>query len=304
MSSPHPSGAPPAGDPAAAAIRMMAASPPLRDLVSDVIEEGWARWGLPRQDVTGILAAAMDTPDDATRTAFTAAPYLCRPDLAFADGYAAARAAKFDVVADLIAPHVRPGPVCDMGAGDVQLISRLAQRTKSGSRFVATDVFGEPLDDGDVSFVLQEQPDRLPLADSSTATVIATGMLHHMSAEVRSRLLDDVRRCLTPDGALILLEDTYPAMDWPSRDDVDERFQALSSDDRWGFLAATDWWGNRVMKNLPDVPLPCTFLDLAGWRVTLAAAGLAVRSADYLGVVDCGGHMATPRSLVVVEPIG
>lgn len=280
----------------------MAASSHLAALVTEVLTAGWARWGLPTQDVPTILAAATEQPDDATRAAFHIAPYLATPDADFTARYAGARAAKFDVFADLIAPLLHPGVVCDMGAGDVQLISRLA--TRSPGRFVATDVFGEPFEDGALSFVRQSAPDRLPLPDAAVDTVIATGMLHHMTPDVRAGLLGDVVRCLAPGGALVLLEDTYPQLDWAPRDSIDERFQNLPDDERWGFLAVTDWWGNRVMKNLPDVPLPCTFLNLAQWREVMAAAGLTLRSADYLGVVDCGGHMATPRALIVAERPG
>ncbi len=279
----------------------MSQDPALHDLVLAVLTDGWSRWGMPTEDLPVILDAALAEPDNATVAAQRVAPYLVAREGVFGKAYAEARASKFDEFAALVRPSVQPGLVCDMGAGDTQLVARIAATCEPGSRFVATDIMGEPTADGDVSFVVQPAPDRLPLADGSAANVIATGMLHHMSPEVRAALLADVRRSLHPEGTLVMLEDTYPAEPWAARSPADARFQDLDDRGRWGFLAVTDWWGNRVMKNLPEVPLPCTFLDLAQWRPVLAEAGLRIRSVDYLGVVDCGGHMATPRALIVAE---
>ena len=285
------------------ALEVMATSARLNALFSEVLLNGWHRWGMPASDLPEILVAAQADPAAAANAAHRVAPYLAGGDSSFAAAYAGARAAKFDAFAELIGPYVRHGLVCDVGAGDTQLISRL--ETAAGERYLATDVVGVPDVSADrrLSFVLQPAADRLPVPDATATTVLATGMLHHMDAPTRSRLLTDIRRCLRPDGVLVLLEETFPAEPWESRSPVDERFQALPDAERRAFLALTDWWGNRVMKNLPAVPLPCTFLDLAGWEVLLPKAGLAVRTVDYLGVVDCHGHMATPRALIVAEPV-
>lgn len=281
----------------------MASSEPLSRLFAHVLEQGWRRWGMPAEDLPAILTAALADPVRATDAVHRRAPYLVSETGGFAAAYAGARAAKFAVFADMIGPHVRHGLVCDVGAGGTQLIELLA--AGGGNRYVATDIVGEgpTTDDARLSFELQPAPDRLPLPEASATTVLATGMLHHMDAAIRRSLLADIRRCLRPDGVLVLLEETYPAQPWSSRSDADAAFQALDAAERWAFLAVTDWWGNRVMKNLPDVPLPCTFLDLGGWDSILLHADLAVREVDYLGMVDCGGHMSTPRALIVAEPV-
>lgn len=295
LAGPQPALAP---DPAAEGVRCMAGDPRLLGLVADVLETGWNTWGLPTGDLSAILDAAIADPDHATAAVQRVAPYLVTRAGDFGGAYARARAAKFDAFATVLGPRVRPGLVCDVGAGDTQLIRRLSMALGSDSRLVATDIAGSPHVDGPVSFELQPSPDRLPLPDGSASTVIATGMLHHMSPELRRGLLADVRRVLEAEGVMLIIEDTYPAEPWAPRSEIDARFQSLDERGRWGFLAVTDWWGNRVMKNLPNVPLPCTFLNLAGLERVLATEGIAVCSAEYLGVVDFGGHMATPRALV------
>ncbi|MGD9620427.1 MAG: class I SAM-dependent methyltransferase [Mycolicibacterium sp.] len=288
-----------APDSAAEGIRLMANDRRLFGLVVNVLAMGWEKWRLPAEDLPALMRAAVADPCDATAAVYRVAPYLTTRSGAIARAYAQARAAKFDGFAEILAPLVRPGLICDMGAGDTQLVQRLSVSVGGNSRLVATDIAGTPKLDGAVSFALQPAPHRLPLPDNSASTVIATGMLHHMEPEMRRLLLDDVRRVLEPGGTLLLLEDTYPATDWAPHSEVDACFRSLDDRGRWGFLAVTDWWGNRVMKNLADEPLPCTFMNMAGLERVIAAAGLTVCSSEYLGVVDFGGHMATPRALTV-----
>jgi hypothetical protein len=77
------------------------------------------------------------------------------------------------------------------------------------------------------------------------------------------------------------------------------RFDELTREDRFAFLRFTDWWGNRVMKGSDDIPLPMTFLDLEHWRTILMNAGLPVTHAERFGLMSGGGHLATPRALIV-----
>ena len=48
--------------------------------------------------------------------------------------------------------------------------------------------------------------DRLPYDDASFDRVLSTFMFHHLSAAVKSATLDEARRVLKPEGALILLD--------------------------------------------------------------------------------------------------
>lgn len=256
---------------------------------------------MPADVIPRILAAVAAAPDSDTAlaAAITAAPYLREPNSTFTEAYRAARAGKFDSFADVIAPHLLPGDVVDVGAGDIQLLTRLKQATGLPGIYLATDVTGPAAEQGDVRLVVQDSPDRLPVADDQTATVIATGMLHHVPRSARTALLAEMHRCLAPEGRIILIEDTFPGESWEPVDPIDESFEALSHQQRIHYLAWTDWWGNRVLKNRPSEPLPCTFQTLPQWGATLTGAGFERVHERYLGVWDAGGHMATPRALMV-----
>lgn len=289
--------------PVTTALAAVAKSPQLGELILELLAAGWRRSGMPAQDLEDILAAVAVAPD--SRSALTAvhtqAPYLVAPESDFATSYRAARARKFHSFAAVIGPQVAPGSVVDVGAGGTQLVRCLADLATSASTYVATDVAGVPENAGSVRFVVQEQADRLPVGDNAATTMLATGMLHHVATGDRDMLLAEVWRCLAPGGRLVLIEDTFPSRPWQPVDDADARFLSLSPQDRMHLLAWTDWWGNRVLKNLPDEPLPCTFLTMEEWTEELGRHGFDLVVAEYLGLWDAGGHMATPRALIVCE---
>lgn len=274
----------------------------LGELIAATLTSGWRAHGLPADRIAGILAAVSRCGDSDSALAAVAeqVPELSQP--IFAECYSRARAAKFDTFAALLDADVRAGYVVDVGAGDRQLLHRLAAG-KAGT-WVATDVAGEDIDDGGVSFRRQTSPDRLPVPDGSATTVIATGMLHHVPKAIRRRLLGAFHRALTRGGRLVIVEDTFPDADWEPRNPWDARFADLGSADRMRLLAWTDWWGNRVLKGRPREPLPCTFLTMSGWERTLSDAGFEPLAAEYLGLDHLGGHMATPRARLVMERAG
>lgn len=288
-----------ADDMVAGALSAVADQPELSRLVLRVLQTGWSHWGMPTADLPDILSALTADSDSAVDAAAGVAPYLRAPSDDFALSYRRARAGKFDAFADLIGPHLPAGDVVDVGAGDVQLLERLKRSTGLPGEYLATDVAGEPCRHEEVAFVVQQRPDRLPVVDGQAQAVLATGMLHHVSLDARATLLAEMHRCLAPGGRVILVEDTYPGEPWHPLDDLDASFAALTDEQRLVFLAWTDWWGNRVMKNRPSEPLPCTFQDMSQWAATLDQAGFQRIEDRYLGLWHAGGHMATPRALMV-----
>jgi SAM-dependent methyltransferase len=235
----------------------------------------------------------------------------------FRERYARARSRKFGAFAQLLEPWLRVGTAVDLGAGGTDLLDALS----TPSTRIAVDIeLSEPLPGSRATLVKQTSPDRIPLPDDSADTVIATGVLHHIDAAVRRRLLADTARVLRPEGRLLLLEESFSATDQPagSRDSAAQTADCLGGDpdvvaaqndafadlqlpDRMTFLAFTDWWGNRVMKGSLTIPLPYSFLTSEAWRIELLAAGLPVTNTRNLGLCSGGGHMASPRILFVCE---
>lgn len=152
---------------------------------------------------------------------------------------------------------------------------------------------------------MQARPDALPFPKATFDAVVMTGMAHHVDEGTRARLFEDVHRCLRPHGRLVLVEETFaeesgcgPTVE-PSLQQFGSDFDALGRADRLDFLRFTDWWGNRVMKGSDEIPLPMTFLTIEQWRSTLHAAGLPVVKVEQFGLLSGGGHLATPRAMLV-----
>lgn len=272
-------------------------SPAVRALALESLRTCWSNAGLPAQGLGQLLDRVW-----ATRS-WSAATESARLDLAgigmSRSDYAAARNRKFDSFGQILKPLVN-GVVLDVGAGGPDLLERLPAQTR-----VATDILPATRNAPGIPHVVQLTPDALPFEDESFDTVIMTGMAHHLDADVRTRLLRDVHRCLRPGGRVLLIEETFSdhsgggPVSEPSMAELSIDFDALTRADRFEFLAFTDWWGNRVMKGSDDIPLPLTFLDLEDWQAVLRDAGLPVVRVEQFGVMSGGGHLATPRALIV-----
>ena len=252
---------------------------------------------MPNHDLEEVLADiwAVATWSEATEVARAA---MKRMDIPVA-AYRTARARKFDTFARLVCPYVS-GSVLDVGAGGPDLLERLPAHTR-----VATDILEADRTVPGIGHIVQASPDTLPFDDGTFATVLMTGMAHHLTEEGRRRLLQEAHRCLRPGGHLVLVEETFSGSSGCGMSIEQEfrgasaRFDDLDRDERFTFLSFTDWWGNRIMKGSDDIPLPMSFLDLEQWHAILGDAGLPVVHDELLGLMSGGGHLATPRGLIV-----
>ena len=272
-------------------------SAPVRELATTTVMTCWSQTGLPSEHLGPILegvwrASSWSEATGSARQLLQQAPIP-------RDAYRMARSRKFDTFARLVQPHVT-GAVLDVGAGGPDLLERVSADVR-----VATDIFVADREAPGIRHVVQAVPHALPFDDAAFDAVLMTGMAHHLEAHDRQRLLHDVHRCLRPGGRVVLIEETFsdatgcgvPAE--PSMRELSTGFDDLSRDDRFAFLQFTDWWGNRVMKGSDDIPLPMTFLDTEGWDALLADAGFQGIRIERLGLMSGGGHLATPRALIV-----
>lgn len=269
----------------------------MRALAVDTLTTCWRDCGIPTASLAPLLdrACAAPTWEEATQAARLGLTEAQLPPAA----YASARARKFDTFAELVRPYVH-GDLVDVGAGGPDLLERLPAPTR-----LTTDIMEADREVDGIRHVVQPAPDALPFADASCDTILMTGMAHHLQPDIRTQLFREVHRCLRPAGTVVMIEETFseqagcgPAND-ASMHTLSAGFDALSRADRLDFLAFTDWWGNRVMKGSDEIPLPMTFLDMEQWTEFLAGAGLPVTHARQLGVMSGGGHLATPRALIV-----
>ena len=121
------------------------------------------------------------------------------------------RARTFRYFVDCVLPRVlshKNSKVLDLGAGNCWLSYRLATL---GHRPAAVDIFSDPRDGlraarhYPVTFPLVESDfDRLPFANSSFELVVFNASFHY-SADY-TRTLAEARRCLTPEGRVVILD--------------------------------------------------------------------------------------------------
>lgn len=296
----------------------VAANASLRELVLSVLTSCWQDNDLPAEILPGLLHDALLTPNsEAAANAIVDRLFGPLAPPQFRTRYEQARTRKFAAFARVLDPWVAPGTVVDLGAGGTDLLDALT----TDSTLTAVDIeLSNPRPGSRAKLLRQSRPDRIPLADDSVDTAIATGVLHHIDVDVRQRLITDTARILRPGGRLLLLEETFPAnasgdtdIDsdalavacFGAKPDVatgqNDNFQRLGLPEQMTFLAFTDWWGNRVMKGSLAIPLPYTFLTSEQWRVELDDADLPIMETRNLGLCSGGGHMASPRMLFVCE---
>lgn len=269
----------------------------VRELALDTLVTCWFQAGLPTENLEEVLDGVWGAAswDDATLLARLG---LERVDVP-ASAYRVARDRKFDTFARIVGPHAS-GALLDVGAGGPDLLERLSAGTR-----VATDILEAERIAPGISHVVQARPDALPFDDETFDTVLMTGMAHHLTVDDRNRLLQDAHRCLRPGGNLVLVEETFSKVSGcgtssePALQLAAAKFNGMVRADQLAFLRFTDWWGNRVMKGSDDIPLPMTFLDLEQWHALLADVGLLVTHDHLFGLMSGGGHLATPRALIV-----
>jgi SAM-dependent methyltransferase len=122
------------------------------------------------------------------------------------------RAKSFDhfldrVVAPFEKTHSRPLDILDLGAGNGWLSSRLAER---GHRAIALDIFTDNRDGLGAIRRYAQTPavaadfDRLPFAGASFDIAIYNASFHYSSDYAST--LKAVRRCLRPEGRVVILD--------------------------------------------------------------------------------------------------
>lgn len=100
----------------------------------------------------------------------------------------------------------------------------------------------------------------------------------------------------------LLVEDSFPeALPPQATPDLEQAFLTLTIDQRMQILYFLDWWGNRLMKNRPDIPLPCTFKTINGWQHYLQRFGFQTTHADFYGFPPLPTHMMSPKAILVAK---
>lgn len=282
--------------------------PQLRMFIEDLLQKYWEISRLPvsRLDpMLNILAAYSDEPEFALQLVQEMFPDLTDRQSDFYSAYQDARSAKFRKFSRSLVPYIKGTVLADVGGEDTKLVDVLTTMIPTLKKAYVTDInMSKQMPSNEkIEFLWQPLPEKTPLDNGTVDSIILSTMLHHIDPFVRLKLVTHLKEVLRDGGRLILIEDTYP--EHPADKDIhnalDERFLAFSDPNKKEILSFLDWWGNRLMKNSRDIPLPCTFKSMEEWEDYFAEIGLKLVQKQYLGIPDMHTHIMAPKGILIFE---
>lgn len=282
--------------------------PQLRMFVEDLLKKYWEISKLPAGrlgPMLNILSSYSDEPEFALQLVQEKFQDITDPYSEFYITYQEARSAKFRKFSRSLVPYIKGSVLADIGGEDTKLVEVLTSMIPSLQKAYVTDInmAKQQSSNSKIEFLLQSDDERTPLKKGTVDSVILSTMLHHIDPYVRLKLVTHLKEVLREGGRLILIEDTFPEN--PSEKDInnslDERFLAFSDTKKKEILSFLDWWGNRLMKNSRDIPLPCTFKSMEEWEDYFAEIGLKLVQKQYLGIPDMHTHIMAPKGILIFE---
>lgn len=152
-------------------------------------------------------------------------------------------------------------PTLDLGCGDGRDTRRLC---KLGLNVIAADLSREALAltrqaMPNVPLVTLDVRHGLPFRDETFGTIIASLVLHYFPWELTVQILDDIQRCLRPDGHLLMRVNAtddinYGALGYPQIEDhyynVNGEFKRFFDYNDLQRLLARGWRHNALQKSI------------------------------------------------------
>lgn len=282
---------------------------PTRDFIFNMLSSYWSRSQLPQERLAGIfdlLERYAAEGELAMLLLHEKYPDMVESGSLFSLRYREARKHKFNAYAALIAPYIQGQVMLDFGAENLQLTSALVSLNPHIQKAYATDIFPcqTPSNDPKVAFLLQDSPTKTPFSKESVDTILLSTVLHHIEPQPRRELLAHFFEILKPGGRIILVEDSFPekkyAVDF-DKDSLEKQFSLLSQEEKIDVIAFLDWWGNRVMKNRAEIPLPYTFKSEEAWVNYFEDFGFRPLEIHFLGFPPINTHMVSPKALMIFE---
>jgi len=277
-----------------------------KQFLKTMLSSYWKKVGLPHERLDDIFELLTEYGHDGELSMILL--HEKYPDMAdssspFSANYKKARAKKFQAYAKSLLPHIKEGVLLDFGAGDVQLVSTLVGLDSTITQAYATDIFPyvPASTHPKISFLQQATPDSTPFNKESIDTVILSTVLHHITPDVRRSLISHLYSILKPGGRVILVEDSFPLTSPEARNDLEAAFFSLSPKQRKDALCFLDWWGNRLMKNRAEIPLPCTFKTTEEWVFFFKDFNFTPIKNDFEGFPPIYTHMVSPKAILVFE---
>lgn len=282
----------------------------VRNFLIDLLSLYWEISGLPKETLPPmfkILTEYREEPEFALQVVQHDYPDLTKKDSAFYSNYQRARLSKFKTFSKALLPFIKPGVIADVGGEDTNLVDELLAMNPSIELAYVTDInlIKKMPKNKKVVFIFQPQADVTPLPKRSVDTIILSTVLHHIDPPIRLKLLIHLTETLREGGRIIIVEDSFPEIlqkdTLVSKTELDKRFLTFNLQDKLRILAFLDWWGNRLMKNSRDIPLPVSFKSMEKWEDLFKELGLEFVDKLYLGLPAMHSHVMAPKAILVFE---
>src|ERR1700733_4064321 len=278
--------------------------------IEELLEKYWTISSLPVERlpiILEILHSHPDEPEFAISLIFKRFPDLVDQSSTFYQNYRRAREGRIKLFSELIIPYIQGNVIADVGCGDASMVEWIIGQIPTIEKAYVTDIVkcSNKSNNPKIEFIWQESPENTSLPPNSVSNVILSTVLHHIEPDTRIRLLSHIIGILEEGGRLIVIEDSYPQNFKKENlhSDLDLKFSLLSPKQKKDILGFFDWWGNRFLKNILEIPIPCTFLTIEEWRQTFTECGLKEVSTQYLGIPEIHAHVMVPKTMLVFEKI-
>lgn len=196
------------------------------------------------------------------------------------------------------------GPLyCDVGCGGGDLVAYMKENHPGVEEAAGIDVLDWRSDSVKDIIDFQMLDLTRPGAKSSKAydTVTCLAVLHHIDNQKGELeyFLHNLKTAIKPDGRLVVEEDVILpeeeiSSDQTIKDQIDQRRTRQPIFDRFlqfdmqtqrDIITIIDFLSNSIVVGVPDMPFPCNFQTLDGWRELFEDQGFTIDEIKVEGFV-------------------
>jgi len=153
-----------------------------------------------------------------------------------------------------------------------------------------------------VSFRLMENPLNIPIEDDLANSVILSFVLHHIEVDTE-QFLKEVKRVLSADGYVFVLEDTFSSFILPEYDDneLSNLFFALrDSGKRLLCLEFIDWFNHNFINRSRAPLVPGNYKSIEDWEEIFQRSGFRIVESRHFGFFAIGSKNPVNRGFFVL----
>ncbi|NQU73294.1 MAG: methyltransferase domain-containing protein [Candidatus Omnitrophica bacterium] len=287
-------------------------NPHLKEFIINRQKKYWTLANLSVEkidQIIEILEQNANNPEEAIKEVQKAFPELTDYNSVYAEALRLFRHSKVKYLAERLKPFIRGPTVLDFGGQTTDMSEELMQvlvDTQNQIEKAIISDFVPPETDSanpNIRFVTQPSVDNTSLEPNSVDTIIISLVLHHIASHFRQDILSHLLNILRPGGHVIIIEDSYPEeADYATDPDkLIKQFLSFSHEEKKKLLVFFDWFGNRLTRYHPNVPLPYSFETMRYWQAIFESFGFQTIKADFIQQTDEKLDLMPPKAFLVFK---